>query len=214
MSRITSPGAPTQASNESSLHAIDVEAQTRAWLSRVVIGLNLCPFAKAPNSKGLIRFVVTDAKDEESLRLVLLDELALLAGTEPERTETTLLIHPEVLGEFSAYNDFLDVADACVESLALEGVLQVASFHPEYCFAGNAPDDVENATNRSPYPTLHLLREESVSRAVAAFPEAETLYEANIETMRRLGNAGWAALRQSCRQDAQTAVSVPTSTPR
>lgn len=171
-------------------------AATRAWVTHAVIGLNLCPFAKAPQAKGQIRYVLSPATAPEALLADLMVELQRLADTSPEAIETTLLIHPHVLGDFEDYNDFLDVAEAALSELDLEGILQVASFHPQYCFADSAADDPANATNRSPYPTLHLLREESVDRAVAAFPEAEAIFEANIATMDRLGSDGWAALQQ------------------
>jgi len=177
-------------------------AETRAWVERVVIGLNLCPFAKAPQVKGLVRYVLSEAREPEALLAGLIEELKLLAGTPADRIETTLLVHPQVLADFADYNDFLGLAESAVAGLGLEGVIQVASFHPRYQFAGTAPDDLTNATNRSPYPTLHLLREESVERAVAAFPEAEAIFEANIATMRRLGESGWARLQQQCRDDA------------
>jgi hypothetical protein len=178
-------------------------AETRAWVERAVIGLNLCPFAKAPQVKGQVRYVATVAEDVEALLAVLVDELNRLAETPADGIETTLLIHPQVLADFADYNDFLDLAEAAVAELDLEGVIQVASFHPLYRFAGSDADDPANATNRSPYPTLHLLREESIDRAVAAFPEAETIFEANIATMRRLGAEGWAALQARCREDAK-----------
>lgn len=177
-------------------------AETRAWVERVVIGLNLCPFAKAPQVKGQVRYVLSEASEPETLLAALVDELRLLDGTPAEQVETTLLIHPHVLADFADYNDFLSLAEAAVAELDLEGVIQVASFHPRYQFAGSAPDDLGNATNRSPYPTLHLLREDSVERAVAAFPEAEAIFEANIATMERLGESGWARLQQQCRDDA------------
>ena len=177
-------------------------AETRAWVERVVIGLNLCPFAKAPQVKGLVRYVLSEASEPEALLAGLIEELKLLAGTPADRIETTLLVHPQVLADFADYNDFLGLAESAVAGLGLEGVIQVTSFHPGYQFAGTAPDDLTNATNRSPYPTLHLLREESVERAVAAFPEAEAILEANIATMRRLGESGWARLQQQCRDDA------------
>ena len=177
-------------------------AETRAWVERVVIGVNLCPFAKAPQVKGQVRYVLSEASEPESLLAGLIDELKLLAATPADRIETTLLVHPQVLADFADYNDFLGLAESAVAELGLEGVIQVASFHPRYQFAGTAPDDLSNATNRSPYPTLHLLREESVERAVAAFPEAEAIFEANIATMRRLGESGWARLQQQCRDDA------------
>ena len=169
-------------------------AATREWLERAVIGLNLCPFAKAPHAKGQVRYVVSDATDTEGLLADLLHELQLLYDADPEQVETTLLIHPHVLGDFLDYNDFLDIADAAVSELDLDGELQVASFHPDYRFADTEPDDIANFSNRAPYPTLHLLRESSVDRAVAAFPEAERIYERNIDTLRRLGHSGWRAL--------------------
>jgi hypothetical protein len=171
-----------------------VAATTRQWLEKAVIGLNLCPFAKPVYLRRQIRFVVSEAETPEALLSDLIDELRALAAAEPEEIETTLLIHPGVLNDFLDYNDFLGVAEAAVADLGLEGVLQVASFHPEYQFAGTEPDDVTNYTNRSPYPTLHLLREASVDQAVAAFPEAERIFEKNIETMERLGHDGWDAL--------------------
>ena len=180
-------------------------AETRAWVDRAVIGLNLCPFAKAPQVKGQVRYVGTEARDAEALLAVLVDELNLLAETPADRIETTLLIHPQVLADFADYNDFLDLAEAAVAELDLEGVIQVASFHPRYRFAGSGADDLANATNRSPYPTLHLLREESIDRAVAAFPEAEAIFEANIATLGRLGAEGWAVLQARCREDAALA---------
>jgi hypothetical protein len=174
--------------------------ETRAWVELAVIGLGLCPFAKAPQAKGQVRYALCEARDAEALLEALVAELELLAGTAPERIETTLLVHPHVLADFADHNDFLDVAEAAVAELGLEGAVQVASFHPRYRFAGSDEDDVTNATNRSPWPTLHLLREESVERAVAAFPEAEAIYEANIGTLRRLGAAGWGALQRRIRQ--------------
>jgi hypothetical protein len=175
------------------------EAETRAWVDRAVIGLNLCPFARAVRIKDQIRYVVSDATNAAALLGRLHEELRLLAGAEPARVETTLLIHPCVLTDFADYNDFLGAADDALESLGYVGVLQVASFHPQYRFAGTAIDDVTNATNRSPYPTLHLLREDSIDRAVAAFPEASTIYERNIRTLQALGPQRWAMLQEECR---------------
>ena len=180
-----------------------VIAETRAWVDRAVIGLNLCPFAKAAQVKDQIRYAVSDATDAEALLDTLREELRLLAGADPAQVETTLLIHPRVLTNFLEFNEFLGVADAALEALGYAGVLQVASFHPQYQFAGTAADDVTNATNRSPYPTLHLLREASIDQAVAAFPEAKTIYERNIRTLQALGPQGWAALQEQCRGDAE-----------
>jgi len=183
-------------------------AHTRAWVERAVIGLNLCPFAKAPQAKGQVRYVASAAVDVEALLHDLIDELQRLADAADTDIETTLLIHPQVLGDFADFNDFLDLADRAVVELGLEGVLQVASFHPQYQFADSAPDDLGNATNRSPYPTLHLLREESIDRAVEAFPHAEAIFEANIATMRELGASGWALLQRQCRADAAATAAV------
>ncbi len=171
-----------------------VIARTEAWLTRAVIGLNLCPFAKAVHVKRQIRWVVSAATSVDVLVVDLERELTALAAADPEAVDTTLLIHPGVLGDFLDYNDFLGEADAAIERLALDGVLQVASFHPDYRFVDAAPDAIENCSNRSPYPMLHLLREASIDRAVAAFPEAEAIYERNIETLRALGWEGWTQL--------------------
>ncbi len=176
------------------------QAETLAWVDRAVIGLNLCPFARAVRIKGQIRCVVSTATDTEMLLQTLCDEAQRLMDTEMTQCETTLLVHPFVLTDFGDYNDFLDIAEAALEEIGCDGVLQLASFHPDYRFAGTEPDDVSNATNRSPHPTLHLLREASIDRAVQAFPAAESIYETNIATMQRLGQAGWQALRDACRQ--------------
>ena len=176
------------------LDSRDPIAETRRWLERAVIGLNLCPFSKAVHVRGQIRWVLSDATTSDALLETLGEELLLLRDASADAVDTTLLIHPQALNDFLDYNDFLETADALVESLGLDGVLQVASFHPDYQFAGNAPDDVENCTNRSPYPTLHLLREDSVSRAVEAFPDPGVIVERNVETLRKLGVEGWRKL--------------------
>jgi uncharacterized protein len=168
---------------------------TRAWVEHAVVGLNLCPFAKAPMAKGQIEYVLSETTDPNALLAELCTQMQRLVATDAALIETTLLIHPNVLGVFADFNDFLDAADAALEDLGLDGVLQIASFHPHYQFEGTAPDDVGNATNRSPYPTLHLLREASVERAVAAFPEAEAIFENNLRTLAALGAEGWAALQ-------------------
>jgi uncharacterized protein len=172
----------------------DALAATQRWLERAVIGLDLCPFARAAHARRAIRFVVSEAREVDPLLADLQRELERLAATPPAELETTLLIHPLVLQDFLDYNDFLDLADAAVAALGLEGEIQVASFHPEYQFAGTGPDDVTNCTNRSPYPTLHLLREASVEQAVASHPDVAAIPERNIETLRKLGPDGWRAL--------------------
>ena len=171
-----------------------VEADVRRWLERAVIGLNLCPFAKAVLAKDQVRIVVSDASTERALLEQLGEEMVLLRETPAELIDTTLLVHPQVLADFLDYNDFLDDADALLEALDLDGVLQVASFHPHYQFAGTDPDDAENLTNRAPWPILHLLREDSVDRAVAAYPEPDGIIERNVETMRALGVDGFRRL--------------------
>lgn len=169
-------------------------AATRQWLERAVIGLNLCPFAKAVHVKQQVRYALSAATDSDALLTDLERELQHLATVSPETTDTTLLIHPYVLGDFDDFTDFLDLVDVVVRTQGLAGILQVANFHPDYCFADAQPDDIGNYSNRSPYPTLHLIREASIDRAVAAFPEAATIYERNIETLERIGLAGWRAL--------------------
>ncbi len=171
-----------------------VLATTQRWLERAVIGLGLCPFAKAVHVHRQIRWVVSSAADAEALLDELRRELRLLNDADPDVIDTTLLIHPQVMQDFLDFNDFLEVAELAVAELDLEGELQVASFHPQFQFADAAAGEISHASNQSPYPTLHLLREASIDRAVAAFPEAEAIFERNIETLRRLGHAGWRAL--------------------
>lgn len=163
---------------------------TRHWLQRVVIGLNLCPFAKAVHVRNQIRYVLSEATTPDALLADLTRELEFLHAADPDMIDTTLLIHPDVLQDFLDYNDFLDVADDALEALGLEGEIQVASFHPDYQFDDSNPDDIENYSNRSPYPMLHLLREDSVERAVEAFPDPDAIVERNFETLQRLGLDG------------------------
>lgn len=174
----------------------EIIAATRRWVEAAVIGLDLCPFAQAVHTQDLIRYAVSSAETPEELLADLVSEIDLLMAAEATEIETTLLIHPGTLTDFLDYNDFLDIADAVLRDLSLEGVLQIASFHPQYQFAGNGPDDIENYTNRSPYPMLQLLRESSVERAVASYPEETSrIFEKNIETLRRLGLEGWKRLK-------------------
>lgn len=171
-----------------------VISDTRRWVDKAVIGLNLCPFAKGVQSKGQVRYAVSWAESGRELLKDLARELIALADADPEQTDTTLLIVPAMLQDFLDFNDFLDDADALLEKLDLAGILQIADFHPRYQFAGTAEDDAGNFSNRAPYPTLHLLREDSIDRAVQAFPEAEAIFERNIEVLEELGAAGWQAL--------------------
>ncbi|VVE29111.1 peptidase [Pandoraea aquatica] len=191
---MTEKNIPDAASAENPLQTQDNEAviaATRHWLTRAVIGLNLCPFAKAVHVKDQIRYVVSAARDMEGALLDLERELQWLSQADPQAVDTTLLIVPEALLDFHEYNDALFFAERMLKQLQLEGELQIASFHPDYQFEGTDPDDAENFTNRSPYPILHLLREASIDRAVEAFPEAETIYERNEALMRKMGVAGY-----------------------
>lgn len=165
------------------------------WLERAVIGLNLCPFAKAVHVKKQIHYVVSTTQEPADVLRALREELAALVATPAQERDTTLLIVPHCLQDFLDFNDFLDEAEALLDEMDLAGVLQIASFHPQFQFAGTDVDDVTNCTNRAPYPTLHLLREESIDRAVEAFPEAEAIFERNIEVLEALGARGWAELQ-------------------
>ncbi|PAT35873.1 DUF1415 domain-containing protein [Vandammella animalimorsus] len=169
-------------------------AATRRWVDVAVIGLNLCPFAKAVQHKGLVHYAVSRAQTPQQLLKDLARELLALADLPPEQRDTSLLIVPDMLHDFLDFNDFLDEADALLERLGLEGVLQIADFHPQYQFAGTEPEDIANYTNRAPYPTLHLLREDSIAQAVQAVPDASAIFERNIATLEALGLAGWQAL--------------------
>ena len=175
--------------------AATIIAATQFWLEKAVIGLNLCPFAKAVHVKKQIRYVVSSATTPEALLEELMNELRTLQDADPDNIDTTLLIHPYVLTDFLDFNDFLDTVDIAVAEPEFNDEFQVASLHPHYQFAGTVPEDIENYTNRSPYPTLHLLREASVDRAVDAFPDADQIVDNNIETMKKLGHEGWKKLR-------------------
>jgi hypothetical protein len=172
----------------------EVLDKTRLWLEKAVIGLNLCPFAKAVYVKNQVRLVVSKAKHADGLLEELDRELDLLAATPADEVDTTLLIHPTLFDEFLDFNDFLEIAEGVVDEHGLEGVIQLASFHPQFQFDGTEVDDISNYTNRAPFAILHLLREESVERAVEAFPEAEAIFEQNIATLEKLGHKGWTAL--------------------
>ncbi len=168
--------------------------KTKHWLEVAVIGLNLCPFAKAVYVKNQVRLVVSKARHADDLLEELDRELDLLLATPASEIDTTLLIHPALFEDFLDFNDFLEVAEGVVDEHGLEGVIQLASFHPQFQFDGTEPDDISNHTNRAPFAILHLLREESVERAVAAFPQADAIFEANIATLEKLGHAGWKSL--------------------
>jgi hypothetical protein len=167
---------------------------TRRWVEKAVIGLDLCPFARSVYLGDRVRFQVSEQRSAAGLLEELRTELMRLHQVSAEECETTLLIHPWVLTDFTEFNDFLQICDATVAELDLEGELQVASFHPQYQFAGTQPDDIDNYTNRSPHPTLHLLREASVERALAGVADPDAIYENNILRLQALGHDGWRAL--------------------
>ncbi|BEV14009.1 DUF1415 domain-containing protein [Herbaspirillum sp. DW155] len=186
-----STSSPSPASSLPSPADAEVVALTRAWLEQAVIGLNLCPFAKSVHVKDQVRYHVSRQQDWNNLSVDLEQELSFLAKADPEQVDTTLFIIPLALGDFLEYNDFLDWADRLLERMELDGVLQIASFHPDYQFADAEPGDIENYSNRSPFPILHLLRESSIDRAVATYPDAAAIFEKNMATMRNLGLSGW-----------------------
>ena len=167
---------------------------TRHWLETAVIGLNLCPFAKAVHVKNQVRLVVSQARHADDLLEELDRELDLLVATPAGEIDTTLLIHPTLFDDFLDFNDFLEIAEGVLDEHGLAGVVQLASFHPRFQFDGTEPDDIGNYTNRAPFAILHLLREESVERATLAFPQAESIFEDNIKTLEKLGHQGWRAL--------------------
>ena len=171
-----------------------VVADTQAWLDKAVIGLNLCPFAKAVVAKQQVRMVVCMDSEPEQVLQMLQQEMQLLVDTDAAVLDTTLLIAPNLLPDFLDFNEFLFDCDSVLVSMELEGVLQIADFHPRYQFASTQPDDISNFTNRAPYPTLHLLREESIDKAVAAFPDASLIYERNVQVLEALGKEGWEGL--------------------
>jgi len=189
---VSTPSSPAHAGpNPADETAAAIVAATRHWLTRAVIGLNLCPFAKAVHVKGQIRYAVSAATNLEQVLEDLENELRLLESADAAAIDTTLLIIPHALADFTDYNDALFFAERMLKQLRMEGTLQIASFHPQYQFAGSEPEDIENYTNRSPYPILHLLREASIERAVDAFPDAADIYERNQQMLRRIGHAGW-----------------------
>lgn len=172
----------------------DVLAATRRWLEQAVIGLNLCPFAKSVYVKDQVRLVVSRARHLDAFLDDLDHELELLKTTPAEQLDTTLLIHPTLFPDFLVFNDFLDVADGVLSDHELEGVVQIAPFHPDFVFDGEDEGDMSHFTNRSPFPTLHLIREESLEKAIESFGDTDVIFERNIETLRRLGTEGWKRL--------------------
>ena len=168
-----------------------VTDHTRQWLEKAVIGLNLCPFAKAPHVKNLVRIRVSQARHLDGFLEDLDRELQLLGDTPADELETTLLVHPTLFPDFDTFNQMLDIADAAVVDNGLEGIVQIAPFHPDFQFEGTDSDDIGNYTNRSPYPTLHLIREDSIAKAAQAFPDASAIFERNIALLEKMGHEGW-----------------------
>ncbi|EGQ77711.1 MULTISPECIES: DUF1415 domain-containing protein [Neisseria] len=168
-----------------------VTDHTRQWLEKAVIGLNLCPFAKAPHVKNLVRISVSQARHLDGFLEDLDRELQLLGDTPADELETTLLVHPTLFPDFDTFNQMLDIADAAVVDNGLEGIVQIAPFHPDFQFEGTDSDDIGNYTNRSPYPTLHLIREDSIAKAAQAFPDASAIFERNIALLEKIGHEGW-----------------------
>ena len=179
-------------------------AYTNAWVEQMVIGLNLCPFAKPVHTKGQIDYFLSHARDETTLAADLRLAMQRLIASTPDSMDTCLLIHPWVLSDFFDYNNFLNIADEILDELELIGVLQIASFHPHYQFAGTTEDDVTNCTNRSPFPMLHLLREESLDKATTALPDANVIVNRNLETMTSLGHEGWNRLQSQLKQSIKS----------
>ena len=188
---------------DNTFDASKIVAVVRNWVDRFVVGMNLCPFAKTELTRNRVRFTVSAANSEDLLLAELQTELELLNNN--RCVETTLLIHPSVLRDFDAYNQFLNYAEALIKQMALEGIYQIASFHPDYRFEGSAPTAAENYTNRSPYPMLHLLREESLERAIARYPDVEQIPRRNIELMRRLGETKLLKIRRAYLLQSSTA---------
>ncbi len=165
-----------------------VIADVETWLDDVVIGLNLCPFAAIPRKNNQVRFTVSEALTEEVLLADLHAELTFMSQTPAKEVETSLLIVPDMLAKFEDYNQFLDLVDELLEAFEWDGIFQIASFHPNYCFAETAPNAAENFTNRSPHPILHIIREESLEKALEKMVSPDEIYKRNIQTMNDLSS--------------------------
>ncbi|EEZ87133.1 DUF1415 domain-containing protein [Vibrio harveyi] len=172
------PTRSTQESPNTDINAIT--EQVDQWLNDVVIGLNLCPFAAKPQRNKQIKIFVSEASQEEGLLEDILLQLIELSNTEPEKLETTLVVVPNMLQDFWDYNFFIDWVEGLIKQQDWEGIFQVATFHPDYCFGGAEPEDDENLTNRSPYPVFHLIREESMEKVLKHYPDPESIPDTNI----------------------------------
>lgn len=177
--------------NTAHLDIDTVSEHTKQWLEKAVIGLNLCPFAKAPHVKNLVRIVVSEARHLDGFLEDLDRELQLLGNTPASELETTLLVHPTLFPDFETFNQMLEIADDAVVENELEGIVQIAPFHPDFQFEGTEADDISNYTNRSPYPTLHLIREDSIAKAAEAFPDSSAIFDRNIALLEKMGHEGW-----------------------
>lgn len=177
--------------NTTHLDIDTVSEHTKQWLEKAVIGLNLCPFAKAPHVKNLVRIVVSEARHLDGFLEDLDRELQLLGNTPASELETTLLVHPTLFPDFETFNQMLEIADDAVVENELEGIVQIAPFHPDFQFEGTEADDISNYTNRSPYPTLHLIREDSIAKAAEAFPDVSAIFDRNIALLEKMGHEGW-----------------------
>lgn len=180
---------PTRSTQESS--NTDIKAlteQVNQWLNDVVIGLNLCPFAAKPQRNKQIKIFVSEASQEEALLEDILLQLIELSNTEPEKLETTLVVVPNMLQDFWDYNFFIDWVEGLIKQQDWEGIFQVATFHPDYCFGGAEPEDDENLTNRSPYPVFHLIREESMEKVLKHYPDPESIPDTNIARVSALSD--------------------------
>lgn len=178
----------------STLSPSTITEHVNQWLNDVVIGLNLCPFATKPQRNQQIKIFVSQASREEALLQDILDQLLELDTKEAQELETTLVVVPNMLDDFMDYNFFIDWVEALIRQQDWEGIFQVATFHPHYCFAGTCPEDDENLTNRSPYPIFHLIREQSMERVLKHYPNPEAIPEINIQRVSQLSPAERKAL--------------------
>lgn len=191
----------TTPTREAPSHTI-IAAQMQTWITRVVVGLNLCPFARKPLENNQVRITVSNAHNTAALLEDLHAELSLLESKPASEIETTIIAISEMLGDFADYNDFLDLAEGLLDRFGWEGQFQIASFHPDYQFDGTGAEDAENYTNRSPWPALHLLREDSLEQAVDSHPDPEQIPDRNIAAMNAMGQPALATLLEECRRAA------------
>lgn len=189
-------------------HTLSAIEQTRSWIEHFVIPLNLCPFANKVFREQRIRYTLSSATTEKALLTTLEQELLYLNQTPSNEIDTSLLIHPHVLTDFFFYNDFLNKADDLITQLSLDGMIQIASFHPQYQFANTNSGDLENYTNRSPYPMLHLLRESSLEQAIQHYSNVDSIPENNINTMETLGDSGIKTRLAYCKQHSKSSLKL------